>query len=139
MSESINCMNDYNKKLIDICNEKAAVRCSPRALIPSYLSEQLVYPIERCINCQHPLVIERRNQVRSFILAQLSYQFLYGTALLETKFVIHCYLDIINNRITSATEFDKLQALSVIVDESYHAHVAMDYILKVKKKMVSSQ
>lgn len=114
--------------------EKATVRYTPRILVPSYSSEEFIYPIERSVICAHPLVVSCGREARSYILTQAAYQFLYGVGLLETKFVIKCCLDIIHNRICGVSDSEKLQALTVLIDEGYHAHVALDYIVQMKHK-----
>jgi hypothetical protein len=76
----------------------------------------------------------RGREARDYLLTQAAYQFLYGIALVETRFVIDCCLNLIHNRIQGATELEKLQALTVIIDEGYHAHVALDYILQMKQR-----
>ncbi|MEX5592004.1 diiron oxygenase [Pseudomonas orientalis] len=121
-------------KITDTWYAKATVRSTPRILVPDYSSEQLIYPVARCSICEHPLVLELGPQVRSYILTQAAYQFLYGVGLLETKFVIQCCLDMLHNNIKDINDAAKLQALTVIVDEGYHAHVALDYIIQMKKK-----
>ncbi|TJZ67433.1 diiron oxygenase [Chitiniphilus eburneus] len=112
--------------------QRATVRYTPRIIVPDYSDEELIYPLARCAVCEHPLVLERGQATRAFILAQAAYQFLYGVGLLETKFVIQCSLDLLHNQIPGIGEFDKLQALTVIIDEGYHAHVALDYIMQMQ-------
>ncbi|WP_437747782.1 diiron oxygenase [Sorangium sp. So ce302] len=115
--------------------EKATVRYTQRILIPERSSGELLYPTARSIVCDHPLVASRGSTVQSYILAQAAYQFLYGVGLLETKFVIDCSLNILHNHIKGAGDVDKLQALTVIIDEGYHAYVALDYIVQMKQKI----
>ena len=114
--------------------EKATVRYTPRILVPSYVSDEPIFPVARSIICTHPLVVSRGREARDYLLTQAAYQFLYGIALVETRFVIDCCLNIIHNRIKGATDLEKLQALTVIVDEGYHAHVALDYIIQMKQR-----
>lgn len=114
--------------------EKATVRYTPRIIVPDYTSDALIYPIALSIICEHPLVAARGEDVKSFILTQSAYRFLYGVGLLETKFVIRCSLDLVHDRIFPIDDVKRLQALTVIIDEGYHAHVALDYIVQMKEK-----
>ncbi|MGS0894739.1 diiron oxygenase [Burkholderia stagnalis] len=114
--------------------EKATVRYTPRIIVPDYTSDALIYPSALSIISGHPLVVARGKEVRSFILTQSAYRFLYGVGLLETKFVIQCSLDLVHDRIFPIDDVKRLQALTVIIDEGYHAHVALDYIVQMREK-----
>ncbi len=121
-------------KITDAWYSKATVRHTPRITVPPSDSGQLLYPVSRCSMCEHPLIKALGPEVKEYILTQAGYQFLYGVGLLETKFVIQCCLDMIHNNIKDVSDAEKLQALTVIVDEGYHAHVALDYILQMKSR-----
>ncbi|HEF5155338.1 N-oxygenase [Burkholderia multivorans] len=114
--------------------EKATVRYTPRIIVPDYTTDALIYPTALSIICEHPLVVARGKEIRSFILTQSAYRFLYGVGLLETKFVIQCSLDLVHDRIFPVDDVERLQALTVIIDEGYHAHVALDYIVQMRAK-----
>lgn len=121
-----------SEKVTNTWYKKATVRYTPRIMVPSYSSEELIFPIERSSICDHPLVNDLGKQGRSYVLTQAAYQFLYGVGLLETKFVIQCCLDLMHNHIEGVDNVEKLQALTVIIDEGYHAHVALDYIVQME-------
>lgn len=114
--------------------EKATVRYTPRIIAPEYTSDALIYPTALSTICEHPLVAARGKEVKSFILTQSAYRFLYGVGLLETKFVIQCSLDLVHDRVFPIDDVKRLQALTVIIDEGYHAHVALDYIVQMQEK-----
>ncbi len=114
--------------------EKATVRYTPRIIVPDYTTDALIYPTALSIISEHPLVVARGKEIRSFILTQSAYRFLYGVGLLETKFVIQCSLDLVHDRIFPVDDVQRLQALTVIIDEGYHAHVALDYIVQMRAK-----
>jgi P-aminobenzoate N-oxygenase AurF len=118
----------------DLWYEKATVRYAPRILVPDYSSEQLIYPPARVPMCDHPLLLRRGLEVRAYILTQAAYLFLHNVGLMETKFVIQACLDILHEGIDGIGDDDKLQMLAVAIDESFHAHVAHDYILQTKQK-----
>jgi hypothetical protein len=59
---------------------------------------------------------------------------MYEIGLLETRFVIDCALKITNRQIyPEASDRDRLDAITIIIDEGYHAHVALDFISQMKK------
>lgn len=119
---------------IDHWYRKATVRHTPRIRVPHYDAEELIYPLAHCAVCDHPLVLEAGRNARAYILTQAAYRFLYGVGLLETKFVIQCSLDLLHDRIPGISEFEKLQALTVVIDEGYHAHVALDFIMQMQER-----
>jgi len=122
------------EQTINHWHQKATVRYTPRIVVPEYNAEELIYPLAYCAVCDHPLVLELGQSARAYILTQAAYRFLYGVGLLETKFVIQCSLDLLHDRIPGISEFAKLQALTVVIDEGYHAHVALDYILQMQER-----
>jgi hypothetical protein len=120
--------------MTDLWYEKATVRYTPRILVPSFSGDELVYPAARSMICDHPLVQARGGAVRSYIITQAAYLFLYNVTLMETKFVIQSSLDILHQDTAGISDFDKLRALTIVIDEGYHAHVALDYILQMKEQ-----
>ncbi|MDC9595164.1 diiron oxygenase [Xenorhabdus sp. IM139775] len=120
------------EKITNNWYKRATVRYTPRIKIPSYSSDELIFPIERSTICEHPLVKGLGKDGISYILTQSAYQFLYGVGLLETKFVIICCLELLHDRIEGFDNIDKLQALTVLIDEGYHAYVALDYITQME-------
>ena len=110
----------------------ATVRNSPRIIVPEAANGEFTYPKSRQILSEHPKVQELGYKGVAYVLTQSAYQYMYEIGLLETRFVIDCSLNIINNVITGASEEEKLDALTVVIDEGYHAHVAMDYIIQMK-------
>jgi hypothetical protein len=116
---------------------KATVRSTPRIIVPDYDGEQLIYPVSRCAMCEHPIIQAHGKRIKNYVLTQAAYQFLYNVGLLETKFIIQCCLDMLHDKFPGIGEVEKLQALTVIIDEGYHAHVALDYLTQMNEKAVS--
>ncbi|MFN9528805.1 MAG: diiron oxygenase [Pseudomonadaceae bacterium] len=110
----------------------ATVRNSPRILVPESAKGEFTYPQSRQLLSEHPKVQALGHDGMAFVLAQSAYQYMYEIGLLETRFVIDCSLNLINNVIAGATEEEKLDALTIVIDEGYHAHVALDYIIQMK-------
>lgn len=123
---------------LDLINDhwyaKATVRSTPRIIVPEYDSEQLIYPVSRCAMCEHPIIQTHGKHIRNYLLTQAAYQFLYNVGLLETKFIIQCCLDMLHDKFPGIGNEEKLQALTVIIDEGYHAHVALDYLTQMNEK-----
>lgn len=111
----------------------ATVRNSSRIVVPDADKDQFIYPISRQLLAAHPKVQALGKQVVGYVLAQSAYQYMYEIGLLETRFVIDCSLNLVNNVIKGATEEEKLDALTVVIDEGYHAHVALDFIIQMKR------
>ncbi|MCC8374808.1 hypothetical protein CKY10_19230 [Photorhabdus sp. HUG-39] len=116
-------------------DRSAIVRSRPRRL----LNEQdhhstLFFPLERLPLCTHPQVDILGDEALRYIQVQMLYHYLSGIANIE--------LDIINDSsyklyknvvgVYFPTEM-RLDALTVVVDESYHALVALDLINQVEQ------
>lgn len=114
----------------------ATVRNSPRIIVPDTAANEFIFPRSRQLLSEHPVVTARGHKVVSYVLAQSTYKYMYEIGLLETKFVIDCALKIVNDEIMpgATTESDKLDALTIVIDEGYHAHVALDFIIQMKEK-----
>jgi hypothetical protein len=111
----------------------ATVRNAPRIFVPHDILKENVYPKARQLMATHPLIASRGEKSVSYILAQSTYKYMYEIGLLETRFVIDCALNIINNQIGQNTpEEDKLEAMTIVIDEGYHAYVALDFIIQLK-------
>jgi len=111
----------------------ATVRNAPRIFVPADILKENIFPQTRQPMARHPLVVSRGETAVAYILAQSTYKYMYEIGLLETRFVIDCALDIINNAIGKNTsEEDKLDAVTIVIDEGYHAYVALDFILQLK-------
>lgn len=110
----------------------ATVRNSPRIIVPDESKGEYIFPKSRQLLSVHPAVEAKGQEVVNFVLAQSAYQYMYEIGLLETRFVIDCGLNIVNNVIEGADEEQKLDALTIVIDEGYHAHVALDFIIQMK-------
>lgn len=115
----------------------ATVRNSPRIIVPDSAADEYIFPRTRQPISEHPKVVALGHQAVNYVLAQSTYKYMYEIGLLETKYVIDCGLKIVNDQIMpgAATEMDKLDALTIVIDEGYHAHVALDFIIQMKEKV----
>lgn len=115
----------------------ATVRNSPRIIVPDAEGEEYIFPRTRQPLSEHPKVVALGHEAVNYLLAQSTYKYMYEIGLLETKYVIDCGLKIVNDQIMAGnvTEMDKLDALTIVIDEGYHAHVALDFIIQMKEKV----
>ncbi|AXL53472.1 P-aminobenzoate N-oxygenase AurF [Paraburkholderia caffeinilytica] len=111
----------------------ATVRNAPRIYVPQNIAEENIFPPSRQLLAAHPLVEKLGQEAISYVLAQSTYKYMYEIGLLETRFVIDCSLKIINGEIgTDVPEEDKREAITIVIDEGYHAYVALDFIIQLK-------
>lgn len=131
----MNTMSSYQDfmKIVEKWYASATVKNSQRHYVPLDAKNEYVYPTSKVIISTHPLLEAKGDEVVKYAIAQMAYNYMYGIGLLETRFVIDCGLNIANNLITGFSEADKLAALRIVIDEGYHAHVALDYILQMKE------
>lgn len=139
-------MNSLAEELLDVENIKpevnnikhwyrrATVRTTKRVEVPNMEGDEYIFPPSRQVLASHPLVVAKGKETISFILAQSAYQYMYEIGLLETRFVIDCSLNIVNNVISGFSDITKREALAIVIDEGYHAYVALDFIMQMKEK-----
>ncbi|WLE59900.1 diiron oxygenase [Burkholderia plantarii] len=112
----------------------ATVRNAARIFVPKDIGRENTFPKSRQPLSAHPLVAALGQEAVSYVLAQSTYRYMYEIGLLETRFVIDCALKIINNEIgTGTAEADKREAITIVIDEGYHAYVALDFIIQMKQ------
>lgn len=115
--------------------QSATVRHSPRILLTAKTGSDELFPRSRQMLADHPMVVAKGADAVSYVLAQSAYRHMHEVAFLETKLVIECSVKISNSEIMpEATDADRLDALTVVVDEAYHAHVALDFVDQVKRQ-----
>jgi|SRR3569833_1014823 len=113
----------------------ATVRNSPRIFVPDDIKRENIFPKSRQLLSEHPAVVSLGQDAVAFVLAQSTYKYMYEIGLLETRFVIDCALKIANYQIApQASDADRLEAIAVVIDEGYHAYVALDFIIQLKAK-----
>ncbi|MGC4060820.1 MAG: diiron oxygenase [Aquabacterium sp.] len=110
----------------------ATVRHSDRILVPDNSKGEFIFPRSRQLLSEHPAVVAKGHDAVAYVLAQSAYKYMYEIGLLETRFVIDCSLNIINNKIKGFNDDEKREALTIVIDEGYHAYVALDFIIQMK-------
>ncbi|SNY15371.1 MULTISPECIES: diiron oxygenase [unclassified Pseudomonas] len=117
---------DY-QSFADAWETRATIRTRPRRVLED--DERLIYPLSR-----QPLVLSETflrecPQQRDFALVQTLYKFINDVVIFETEIVDKTARSIAKNRFAVAFPFAcRYDAMTVVVDEDYHALVAMDFM-----------
>lgn len=117
---------DY-QSFADAWESRATIRTRPRRVLEN--DERLIYPLSR-----QPLVLSETflrecPQQRDFALVQTLYKFINDVVIFETEIVDKTARSIAKNRFAVAFPFAcRYDAMTVVVDEDYHALVAMDFM-----------
>jgi hypothetical protein len=117
---------DY-QSFADAWENRATIRTRPRRVLED--DERLIYPLSR-----QPLVLSETflrecPQQRDFALVQTLYEFINDVVIFETEIVDKTARSIAKNRFAVAFPFAcRYDAMTVVVDEDYHALVAMDFM-----------
>ncbi|WP_448653495.1 diiron oxygenase [Pseudomonas fluorescens] len=106
---------------------RATVRTRPRRMLEN--DDRLIYPL-----CRQPLVLsatflEHCLQWRDFVLVQSFYKFINDVVIFETEIVGKTARNIAKSRFSLPFPLaSRVDAMAVVVDEDYHALVAMDFL-----------
>lgn len=112
----------------------ATVRCAQRPAPEAATENGDYFPELRQPLAIHPDVVALGAEARRFALVQSAYKYMNDVALTETEVVSRTAIAIANGRVAANLPMEFRQvALTVVVDESYHALVARDFIAAVEK------
>jgi hypothetical protein len=117
---------DY-QSFADAWESRATIRTRPRRVLEN--DDKLIYPLSR-----QPLVLGETflrecPQLRDFALVQTLYKFINDVVIFETEIVDKTARNIAKNRFDVTFPFAcRYDAMTVVVDEDYHALVAMDFM-----------
>lgn len=117
---------DY-QSFADAWESRATIRTRPRRVLEN--DDKLIYPLSR-----QPLVLSETflrecPEQRDFALVQTLYRFINDVVIFETEIVDKTARSIAKNRFSVAFPFAcRYDAMTVVVDEDYHALVAMDFM-----------
>lgn len=113
---------------IERWERKATVRSLPRRSLPEVRKDAYPFPQYRQPLSIHPLVLAKGEDAVRAVLLQSCYKYMEDIALTETEVVLRISSRIANARMPYAFDPAIGQiALTVMTDESYHAHVARDF------------
>ncbi|WP_160109856.1 diiron oxygenase [Pseudomonas izuensis] len=111
----------------DAWESRATIRTRPRRVLEN--DDKLIYPLSR-----QPLVLSETflrecPQQRDFALVQTLYKFINDVVIFETEIVDKTARSIAKNRFDVPFPYAcRYDAMTVVVDEDYHALVAMDFM-----------
>ena len=117
---------DY-QSFADAWESRATIRTRPRRMVEN--DDKLIYPLSR-----QPLVLSETflrecPEQRDYALVQTLYKFINDVVIFETEIVDRTARSIAKNRFAMAFPFAcRYDAMTVVVDEDYHALVAMDFM-----------
>lgn len=106
---------------------RATIRTRPRRLLED--DDKLIFPLSRQPLVLSATFVEQCPECRDFVLLQTFYKFINDVVIFETEIVDKTARSIAKNRFSLpfplACRYD---AMSVVVDEDYHALVALDFL-----------
>jgi hypothetical protein len=112
---------------VDAWEGRATIRTRPRRIVEN--DEKLIYPLSR-----QPLVLSETftrecPHLRDFALIQSLYKFINDVVIFETEIVDKTARSIAKDNFAIRFPFAcRYDAMTVVVDEDYHALVAMDFM-----------
>jgi hypothetical protein len=112
---------------VDAWEGRATIRTRPRRMVEN--DENLIYPLSR-----QPLVLSETftrecAHLRDFALVQSLYKFINDVVIFETEIVDKTARSIAKDNFAIRFPFAcRYDAMTVVVDEDYHALVAMDFM-----------
>ncbi|KRA88962.1 MULTISPECIES: diiron oxygenase [Pseudomonas] len=117
---------DY-QSFADAWESRATIRTRPRRVLEN--DDKLIYPLSRQPLALSETFLRECPEQRDFALVQTLYKFISDVVIFETEIVDRTARSIAKNRF--AVEFPfacRYDAMTVVVDEDYHALVAMDFM-----------
>ncbi|PMZ84130.1 MULTISPECIES: diiron oxygenase [unclassified Pseudomonas] len=117
---------DY-QSFADAWESRATIRTRPRRVLEN--DDKLIYPLSRQPLVLSETFVRQCPEQRDFALVQTLYKFINDVVIFETEIVDKTARSIAKNRF--AVEFPfacRYDAMTVVVDEDYHALVAMDFM-----------
>lgn len=117
---------DY-QSFADAWESRATIRTRPRRVLEN--DDKLIYPLSRQPLVLSETFVRQCPEQCDFALVQTLYKFINDVVIFETEIVDKTARSIAKNRF--AVEFPfacRYDAMTVVVDEDYHALVAMDFM-----------
>lgn len=116
-------------------NHSAIIRTRQRRLLNEQDQEaKLFFPAERSPLCLHPKVSSLGEEAIRYIQVQTLFSYLNGIANIELDLINDSSYKLYKNAVGMDFPYNmRLDALTVVIDESYHALVALDLINQVEQ------
>ncbi|WPP00026.1 diiron oxygenase [Pseudomonas sp. HR96] len=107
--------------------DRATIRTRPRRMLED--DQRLIYPLSRQPLALAATFVAECAHLRDFVLVQSLYKFINDVVIFETEIVDKTARSIAKNRFGVPFPFAcRYDAMTVVVDEDYHALVAMDFM-----------
>lgn len=127
-------INSHYESKIKQWDKYSAIRSRPRRFIGDEENIQYVFPPARQPIIVHHKLKNISKEQKQFILAQSLYKYLNDIANIEKDIINLAALKINKNQYFVKFPFAfQLDALSIIIDESYHAYVALDFLKQTEE------
>ncbi|SEN28356.1 P-aminobenzoate N-oxygenase AurF [Stigmatella aurantiaca] len=124
-------LKDYKTKELQ-WDKFATARSIPRRMLPEGPLTGQMCPTARQPLYHHPLMQAVGQQAQDHLLIHTTYKYMSDISHVEMDTVNQISLKIVNNTLPfSFSEDIQHDALAIIVDESYHAYVARDFMRQV--------
>jgi len=118
--------DDY-QSFADAWEGRATIRTRPRRIIEN--DEKLIYPLSRQPLALSETFTRECAHLRDFALTQSLYKFINDVVIFETEIVDKTARGIAKNHFAIRFPFAcRYDAMTIVVDEDYHALVAMDFM-----------
>jgi hypothetical protein len=117
---------DY-RSFIDAWEGRATIRTRPRRLVEN--DDKLIYPLSRQPLVLSDTFVRECPELRDYALVQSLYKFINDVVIFETEIVDKTARSIAKGHFAIPFPFAcRYDAMTVVVDEDYHALVAMDFM-----------
>jgi hypothetical protein len=115
------------RPIVEDWERRATIRTRPRRLLEN--DEKLIYPLSRQPLVLSATFLENCPQWRDFVLVQSLYKFINDVVIFETEIVDRTARRIAKNGFDLPFPLAcRIDAMTVVVDEDYHALVALDFL-----------
>ena len=116
-----------------IWEKKSSIRSRPRRILQLTDPPSYFFPLHEQPLCLHPLIKALGDEAIHYILIQSAYKFMGDIAWIETEVVNAITHNIVNDKLSITFPADLRYALrTVMIDEAYHAYVAVDFMQQVE-------
>ncbi|MBU3627230.1 diiron oxygenase [Polynucleobacter sp. JS-Safj-400b-B2] len=110
--------------------DRATIRTRPRRKLED--DSLAYYPSDRQPLVLHPIIAGLGKEVVNYILQQSLYKYINDVIIFETEIVNKTASEIGKNKFPYEFSFAcRYDAMSVVIDEDYHAYVALDYMNQI--------
>ncbi len=117
---------DY-RSFIDVWEGRATIRTRPRRLVEN--DDKLIYPLSRQPLVLSDTFVRECPELRDYALVQSLYKFINDVVIFETEIVDKTARGIAKGHFAIPFPFAcRYDAMTIVVDEDYHALVAMDFM-----------